>query len=303
MQLLFANFSLILLILLIISGAIWCYDRFVLAKRRRAEADATLKAFDRRVAKVKAEGGQLDVSKRSELEKDILKQPKWVEYTGAYFPVIAAVFFIRSFLWEPFRIPSSSMVPTLKIGDFILVSKYSYGLRYPVGNGKFISFGSPKRGDVVVFKFPKDPSIDYIKRVIGVGGDVVEYRGKRLIVNGIESKYQPEGRVLDDETMSYFHQYQERQGGTDRVHQIWVHEKAPPWVPHPDDFPNRDHCIYTADGFTCKVPQGQYFMMGDNRDNSLDSRFWGFVKEDSIVGKAFFVWLNPSHITHFGSIE
>ena len=303
MQFIFSNLSLILLILLIASGAIWCYDRFVLAKRRRAEADATLKAFDLRVEKVKAEGVQLDVSERDEIEKKILQRPKWVEYTGSYFPIIAAVFFIRAFIWEPFRIPSSSMVPTLKIGDFILVSKYSYGLRYPVGNGKFVSFSPPERGDVVVFKFPKNPSIDYIKRVIGVGGVVVEYRGKRLIVNGVESQYQPEGRVLDDETMSYFHQYREKQAGTDKEHLIWVHERAPAWVAHPDNFPDRANCTYTAEGFTCKVPQGQYFMMGDNRDNSLDSRFWGFVKDDYIVGKAFFIWLNPSHITHFGSIE
>lgn len=303
MQFIFSNFSLILLILLIASGAIWCYDRFILAKRRRAEADATLKAFDLRVEKVKAEGVQLDVSERDEIEKKILQRPKWVEYTGSYFPVIAAVFFVRAFIWEPFRIPSSSMVPTLKIGDFILVNKYTYGLRYPVGNGKFVTFSQPERGDVVVFKFPKNPSIDYIKRVIGVGGDVVEYRGKRLIVNGVESEYQPEGRVLDDETMSYFHQYREKQGAADREHLIWVHERAPAWVANPDNFEGRQNCVYTAEGFTCKVPQGQYFMMGDNRDNSLDSRFWGFVKDDYIVGKAFFIWLNPSHITHFGSIE
>ncbi len=303
MQFIFSNFSLILLILLIVSGAIWCYDRFILAKRRRAEADAALKAFDLRVEKVKAEGIQLDVSERDEIEKKILQRPKWFEYTGAYFPVIVAVFFVRSFIWEPFRIPSSSMVPTLKVGDFILVNKYIYGLRYPVGNGKFVAFSEPERGDVVVFKFPKNPSIDYIKRVIGVGGDIVEYKGKRLTVNGIESEYQPEGRVLDEETMSYFHQYREKQGASDKEHLIWVHERAPAWVAHPDNFEGRKNCVYTAEGFTCKVPNGQYFVMGDNRDNSLDSRFWGFVKDDYIVGKAFFIWLNPSHITHFGSIE
>lgn len=302
-QSLLGNFALILFILMVVSGIVWFYDRFVLAKKRKAAAEAALAAFDERNAKLEAQGIKSDLSGREALKAKLLKRPMWVEYSGSFFPVIAAVFIIRSFLWEPFRIPSSSMVPTLQIGDMILVSKYSYGIRLPVVNKKIIGLGDPQRGDVVVFKFPKDTSLDYIKRVVGVGGDHVEYRNKRLTVNGVESKYQPLGDYLDTEILTYSKEFEEEQAGTGVHHRILNNDRAPAYVPHPDRFPHRNMCTYHAEGFACTVPQGYYFMMGDNRDNSLDSRYWGFVPDDYIVGKAFLVWMNLGDMTRVGGIR
>ena len=302
-QSLLGNFALILFILMVVSGVIWFYDRLVLAKKRKAAAEAALAAFDERNARLKAQGIKVDESGRDILREKLLKRPMWVEYSGSFFPVIAAVFLVRSFLWEPFRIPSSSMVPTLQIGDMILVSKYSYGIRLPVLNQKIIDLGDPQKGDVVVFKFPKDTSLDYIKRVVGVGGDRVEYRNKKLIINGVESKYQPLGDYLDTETLTYSTEFEEDLAGTDVHHHILNDNRAPAYVPHPDRFKNRHMCTYNAEGFICTVPQGYYFMMGDNRDNSLDSRYWGFVPDEYIVGKAFMVWMNLGDMTRIGGIR
>ncbi len=303
MQSLLGNFALILFILMVVTGVIWFYDKLVLAKKRRAAAEMALAAFDERNAKLKAQGIAVDESGRATLKEKLLKRPVWVEYSGSFFPVIAAVFFIRSFLWEPFRIPSSSMVPTLQIGDMILVSKYSYGIRLPVVNRKIVDFGDPQKGDVVVFKFPKDTSLDYIKRVVGVGGDRVEYRNKKLIINGVESKYQPLGDYLDTESLTYSKEFEEDLAGAGVRHHILNDDRAPNYVPHPDRFPNRNMCTYNVEGFACTVPQGYYFMMGDNRDNSLDSRYWGFVPDDYIVGKAFLVWMNLGDMTRIGGIQ
>ena len=159
-QSLLGNFALILFILMVISGVVWFYDKLVLVKKRKAAAEIALAAYDERNARMKAEGIKVDDSGRETLKEKLMKRPMWVEYSGSFFPVIAAVFVIRSFLWEPFRIPSSSMVPTLEVGDMILVSKYSYGIRLPVINKKVIGLGDPEKGDVVVFKFPKDTSLD-----------------------------------------------------------------------------------------------------------------------------------------------
>lgn len=303
MQSLLGNFALILFILMVVTGVIWFYDKLVLAQKRKMAAEAALAVFDERNAKLKAQGIAVDESGRAMLREKLLKRPAWVEYSGSFFPVIAAVFIIRSFLWEPFRIPSSSMVPTLQIGDMILVSKYSYGIRLPVMNKKIIDLGDPQRGDVVVFKFPKDTSLDYIKRVVGVGGDRVEYRNKKLIVNGVESRYQPLGDYLDTGSLTYSKEFEEEQAGTDVRHPILNDDRAPSYVPRPDRFPNRNMCTYHVEGFTCTVPQGYYFMMGDNRDNSLDSRYWGFVPDDYIVGKAFLVWMNLGDMTRIGGIR
>ena len=146
--------------------------------------------FDARNAKLNADGIKLDDSGRAALEADLLRQPTWIEYSGSFFPVIALVFFLRSFLYEPFKIPSSSMVPTLLVGDLILVNKFTYGIRLPIINKKIIEMNNPQRGDVMVFKYPKDPSLDYIKRVVGVPGDKIVYKNKRLTINGKEISYQ-----------------------------------------------------------------------------------------------------------------
>ena len=301
LQAILGNFALILLILTIGTGIIWFLDVFHFARQRRAKADAALAEFDARYAKLKLGGIKADDSGRSRLEAEILKQPTWIEYSGSFFPVIALVFFLRSFLFEPFKIPSSSMVPTLVIGDLILVNKFTYGIRLPIINKKIIEVNNPQRGDVMVFKYPKDPSLDYIKRVIGVPGDKIVYKNKRLTINGKEVSYQPLPDYLDEEHLSYSKQFVEN---LPRIsHRILNDERAPAYVQNPDPFPQHELCSYNLEGFACTVPPEHYFMMGDNRDNSLDSRYWGFVPDENIVGKAFFVWMNLSNFRRVGSFQ
>jgi signal peptidase I len=302
LQSLLGNFSLILFVLTIVTGIVWFLDVFILAKQRRAKADAALAAFDARNAKLAADGVKFDAGGRSALEAAMLRQPTWIEYSGSFFPVIALVFFLRSFLYEPFKIPSSSMVPTLLVGDLILVNKFTYGIRLPIINKKIIEIHNPQPGDVMVFKYPKDPSLDYIKRVVGVAGDKIVYKNKRLTINGKESVYQPLPDFLGGERMVYSKQFTENLNGVE--HKILNDEQAPAYLATPpDEFPQHELCSYNTEGFVCTVPAGHYFMMGDNRDNSLDSRYWGFVPDANIVGKAFFVWMNLGDLKRIGSFQ
>lgn len=305
LQVILGNFALILFVLMVATGIVWFLDVFYLAGQRRRKSDAALAAFDARNARLTAEGIKVDQSGRSALAVSMLKQPAWIEYSGSFFPVIALVFFLRSFLYEPFKIPSSSMVPTLQIGDLILVNKFTYGVRLPIINKKIIDVNKPQRGDVMVFKYPKNPSLDYIKRVIGVPGDKISYKNKRLTVNNQPASYRPLPDYLDEDRLSYSSQFAESFAGRD--HRILNDERMPSYVPNPDAFPQHELCTYVTDGFTCTVPAGHYFMMGDNRDNSQDSRYWGFVPDHYIVGKAFFVWLNlnnfPSNLKRIGSFQ
>jgi signal peptidase I len=217
--------------------------------------------------------------------------------------VIALVFFLRSFLYEPFKIPSSSMVPTLVIGDLILVNKFTYGIRLPVINKKIIDINDPQRGDVMVFKYPNDMSLDYIKRVIGVPGDKIVYKNKRLSINGKEISYQslPDYLNQKDRSLTYSKQLLENLSGVE--HRILNYEWAPPYVQNPQSFLRQELCSYNLEGFACTVPAGHYFMMGDNRDDSLDSRFWGFVPDGNIVGKAFFIWMNFGDLGRIGGFK
>ncbi len=237
----------------------------------------------------------------TEAQQRILAQPWWLDWTAGLFPVIIAVFFLRSFLFEPFKIPSGSMIPTLLVGDLILVNKFQYGVRLPVINLKITDGTPPQRGDVMVFRYPPKPSLDYIKRVVGVPGDEVAYLNKRLSINGqaIETKALPE--FFDEDMMRYFKQYQEVLG--EHKHGILNDDERPAFVSGADNFAFRENCRYSVEGVTCKVPQGHYFMMGDNRDNSLDSRYWGFVPDKNIVGKAFFVWMNFGNFKRIGAFQ
>lgn len=301
LQSILGNFALILFILTIFTGIIWFFDVFYLARQRRARADAALAEYDARNARLAAEGIKPDQSQRAAIAAKIMRQPTWIEYSGSFFPVIALVFVLRSFLYEPFKIPSSSMLPTLEIGDLILVNKYTYGVRLPIINKKIIDLNDPQRGDVMVFKYPKDMSLDYIKRVVAVPGDKITYKNKRLTVNNKEVPYVPLPDYLDERTLSYSKQYLEKL--TPEGHKILNDERVPGYVSNPDAFPQNELCSYNTDGFICTVPDGQYFMMGDNRDNSLDSRYWGFVPDANIVGKAFFVWMNLSNLKRIGSFH
>lgn len=303
LQVILGNFALILFVLMVITGVIWFLDVFYLAKQRRAAADRALADYDARNAKLTADGIKLDnTGSRAIIETALLRQPTWIEYSGGFFPVIALVFFLRSFLYEPFKIPTPSMVPTLLVGDLILVNKYTYGIRLPVLNKKIIDLNNPQRGDVMVFKYPMDMTQDYIKRVIGVPGDKITYENKRLTVNGKPVEYTARDDYLDDEHLVYNKQYQENLTGV--AHKILNNEQAATLnLGDVKSFPHSENCTYKYEGFTCVVPEGNYFMMGDNRDNSVDSRYWGFVPDKNIVGKAFFVWMSLSNLRRIGGIH
>jgi signal peptidase I len=261
------SFALFLLLLLLATGVVWALEAVWLRKRRGPGA----------------------------------KQPWWVEYSVSFFPVILIVFLLRSFLVEPFKIPSGSMIPTLLVGDFILVNKFTYGIRLPVANRKLLELGSPQRGDVMVFRYPEEPSLDYIKRVVGVPGDRVEYRNKRLSINGRPVPLRQIEDYLARERKQYSRRYLETLNGTE--HQIMIEEDAPAYVPQVRTFPHAGNCNYNMSGLVCTVPPGHYFVMGDNRDNSSDSRVWGFVPDANIVGRAFFIWLNLGELGRFGSFR
>ena len=262
------NLAIILFMLLVATGALWAFNRIYAAPRRPKDA----------------------------------RDPWWVEYGASFFPIILIVFALRSFLVEPFRIPSGSMLPTLLVGDFILVNKYTYGIRLPVINKKIIDVNDPQRGDVMVFRFPPDPSKDFIKRVVGVPGDRVEYRNKRLVINGNDVPVASAGEFLNqDQRLVYVPKFREQLGPVE--HEILIEPDAPDGVQRVMNFPQRDQCSYTHDGFACTVPPGNYFVMGDNRDNSEDSRVWGFVPDENIVGRAFFIWFNFGDLKRIGGFH
>ena len=303
-QSILSNFALILFVLMVLTGIVWCLDTFYLAKLRRNAADSALAEFDVRAAKLMADGVKPDsnANARADIEHRLLRQPTWIEYSGSFFPVIALVFVLRSFLYEPFKIPTSSMVPTLLVGDLILVNKFTYGVRLPILNQKIIDVNDPQRGDVMVFKYPKDMSQDYIKRVIGVPGDKIVYDNKRLSVNGQAVSYTQLDDYLDDQELKYHKQFTESLPG--KQHRILNIENLPTVrADAVENFPHREACEFSQDKFTCTVPAGNYFMMGDNRDNSLDSRYWGFVPNKNIVGKAFVVWMNLGNPKRIGGID
>jgi len=296
------NFALILFVLVVLTGIAWVADKLVFLPRRRRAAEAAVVEFDRQQERVGERFADENApATRQKLRNEKLRQPWWLEYTASFFPVILVVFLVRSFVIEPFKIPSGSMVPTLLVGDFILVNKFQYGLRLPITNTQ-ITKGSPvQRGDVVVFRYPKDESVDYIKRVIGLPGDVVAYQDKRLTING---KLVPETQLpdfFDEERIGYAKQFRETIGN--HTHGILNNPAVPPYIIGAEDYPYRNNCQYNDRGVICKVPPGNYFMMGDNRDNSADSRYWGFMPEANIIGRAFFIWMNFSSLRRIGPFE
>jgi len=295
------NFALLLLLATVVTGAYWVAERLhFLPQRQKAAALLEAETVRRRAELARQGITQVDDDVAAGRAR-LLAQPWWLDWTAGLFPVIIAVFFLRSFLFEPFKIPSGSMIPTLLIGDLILVNKFHYGVRLPVINTKITEGTPPQRGDVMVFRYPPKPSLDYIKRVVGVPGDEVAYLNKRLSINGkiIETVALPE--FFDGDVMRYFKQYEESLG--EKKHGILNDDDRPAFVPGADNFEFKENCRYSVEGVVCKVPEGHYFMMGDNRDNSLDSRYWGFVPDKNIVGKAFFVWMNFSNLKRIGAFN
>ena len=254
-------FALFMVVILIATGFIWLVDIFILRKKRVAGAD----------------------------------EPLLVEYAKSFFPVILVVFCVRSFIVEPFKIPSGSMMPTLLAGDYILVNKFTYGLRVPILNNVFASINQPSRGDVFVFHYPPQPSIDYIKRVVGLPGDKISYQDKHLTINGQPLVMSDVGNydyVISGLNMIRAKQYHEQLGAVN--HDILIHDVMGSYEPDAigSKFANNEEIT---------VPAGQYLAMGDNRDNSSDSRVWGFVPEKNLVGKAFFIWMNFDQFSRIGT--
>ena len=274
-------FSIFLVIITFVTGIVWAFNKFYLAPKRE------LKLTN---ARAQCEG-ELD----AEIEATLIEPSAMVDTAVQIFPVIAFVLILRSFLYEPFQIPSGSMMPTLLDGDFILVNKFNYGLRDPVVRNKFIEIGLPERGDVVVFKYPVDPQVDYIKRVIGLPGDRIIYRDKSLYIKPV---CKPADKACSDfeQVVRTFRPEDSTPDGSYGLSR------------YTSDMPNKTHDILVNNGITARtphyfkqagtqrdefvVPKGQYFVMGDNRDNSLDGRFWGFVPEENLVGEAVAIWLS-----------
>jgi len=295
------NFALLLFLASVVTGLYWLAERFYFLPRRQLAAAQLEAQTIQRHADLNRQGiSQID-SDMAQARERLLMQPWWLDWTAGLFPVIIIVFLLRSFLFEPFKIPSGSMIPTLLVGDLILVNKYHYGVRLPVINIKVIEGKAVERGDVMVFRYPPKPSLDYIKRVVGVPGDEVAYLNKRLTINGQPVSTSAVPEFFDEDATRYFKQYEESLGSV--KHRILNDDERPSFVPGADDFPFRQNCRYSVEGVVCKVPEGHYFMMGDNRDNSLDSRFWGFVPDRNIVGKAIFVWMNFSNLKRIGSFN
>ncbi|MBE7419341.1 MAG: signal peptidase I [Ideonella sp.] len=297
------NFSLLLFVLTVVTLGYWLAERFHFRPARQAAATAVEAQLAQRRSELAGRGiTQVDGDAQAARER-VLAQPWWLDWTAGLFPVILAVFLLRSFLFEPFKIPSGSMIPTLMVGDLILVNKYHYGVRLPVINKKIIANHSPQRGDVMVFRYPKDLRVDYIKRVVGLPGDEVAYLNQKLTINGRPVDVKPLGEYYDEDSLRYVPQFQETLGSVQ--HRILVDPKRNAYYGPTDshDFPFAQNCRYNAEGVVCKVPEGQYFMMGDNRDNSQDSRYWGFVPDENIVGKAFFVWMNFGNLRRIGSFQ
>lgn len=253
------DFPLVLVVLTFATGLIWLADRLFLRKRR--------------MAGVPSDEG----SPGAEAEEP--KEPYLVDLSRSFFPVLAIVLVLRSFLVEPFQIPSGSMLPTLEVGDFILVNKYAYGLRLPVAGTKILEVDDPDRGEVVVFRYPEDGRTNYIKRVVGLPGDHVRYRNKDLFING------------------------------DKVDSRFV-ARLPPMELRRETLGDIDHNLYLTLGRPSgsgegewTIPEGHYFVMGDNRDNSNDSRYWGTVPDELIVGKAFAIWMHWKSLTSLPSFD
>jgi signal peptidase I len=296
------NFALLLFLATFVTGLYWLAERlYFLPRRRKAVAQLDQQTTQRRLDLASKGITQVDNVDLAEAKSRLLMQPWWLDWTAGLFPVILAVFLLRSFLFEPFKIPSGSMIPTLLVGDLILVNKFHYGVRLPVINTKLTEGNPLQRGDVVVFRYPPKPSLDYIKRVVGIPGDEVAYLNKRLTVNGQPVPTSAVPEFFDQDAMRYFKQYEEKLG--EKPHRLLIDDDRPAFIPGVENFAFKDQCRYSVEGVVCKVPEGHYFMMGDNRDNSLDSRYWGFVPDANIVGRAFFIWMNFGSFGRIGAFN
>lgn len=267
------DIALVLVVLTFVSGIVWLMDKFLWEKDRQAK----------QYAEIERKGKDITDQERDGL----LADPIIVDYAKSLFPVFFIVLILRSFIFEPFRIPSQSMMPNLWVGDFILVNKFSYGVRLPVLNTEIFDYGKPQNGDVAVFRYPVNPAINFIKRVIGVPGDHVVYKNKLLYIND---------KVMSQELLGPYKgegSGKKMTGSSHKNEDLLGIEHDILLVPHKPDLSHMYFSEFYKNGYIdLIVPQGKYFVMGDNRDESHDSRFWGLVPEDNLVGKAFIIWFN-----------
>jgi signal peptidase I len=296
------NFSLLLFVLTVVTLGYWLAERYRFRPARLAAA-ANLEAQDTaRRAELKKMGIDRVDGDVQQAKASLLMQPWWLDWTAGLFPVILAVFVLRSFLFEPFKIPSGSMVPTLLVGDLILVNKFHYGVRLPVIHKKIVANNDVQRGDVIVFRYPVDPRLDYIKRVVAIPGDEVSFVNQKLSINGQPAPTVAQGEFFDEDSLRHAPRFSEKLGAVE--HHILLEPNRPAYFgAGPKSFPHAENCRYSPEGVVCKVPAGHYFVMGDNRDNSQDSRFWGFVPDENLVGKAFFVWMNFGNLSRIGGFH
>jgi signal peptidase I len=270
------DFSAVLLAITVVTGVVWGFDALVLLPQRRAAARAAGR------------------------DPATTPEPGTVDYARSFFPVALAVLVLRAFVFEPFRIPSDSMMPTLLDGDFIIVNKYAYGLRLPVLNRKILATGEPQRGDVVVFRYPVDPSVNFIKRLVGLPGDHVEVRDNRIVINGQPLPFRLDGKYNDGCYVNLSQAEEQLGGHTHQAIFCPVAIDRSPRLPNCNRSGLRGYVCGDDDApgylrtapWSGEVPAGHYLMMGDNRDNSDDGRSWGFVPEENLVGKATRIWFN-----------
>jgi signal peptidase I len=293
----------ILTLAVLITGIAWGVDKLVWLPRRQRCAEQAIAQYNAQQHPSAGTASESIMEAHTRLRQQALRQPLWLEYSAGFFPTLLFIFLLFSFIVQPFRIPSSSMYPTLIKGDFILVNKFDYGLRLPVINKKIIANRAPRRGEVIVFLYPKDKSMHYIKRVIGLPGDTVSYLNKHLTINDQPITKTPLPDYFDKTHQVYLKQYRETANSSKKSYRVLNNPAAPPFVINAENFPFQDKCIYQQEGVVCTVPEGHYFVMGDNRDGSADSRYWGFVPEENLVGRAFFVWLNFKHLKRIGRLQ
>lgn len=259
------DFALILTVATLVTGLIWLFDVLALKPRRQQRTEANLQRL-----RTANQDAPLSAELEAQTRAQGMRESMIVEYAHSFFPVLAVVWVLRSFLAEPFTIPSGSMLPTLEVGDYILVNKFAYGLRLPVVGTKILSVGEPQRGDIMVFKYPESPKVNFIKRLVGLPGDRIALEGNQLFVNGQLVEKTLVGQAPQINPWQLY--YRERLGRQEHSTRELVGAMSPSgeWV----------------------VPEGHYFMLGDNRNESRDSRYWGFVPDRYLVGKAFYIWIH-----------
>lgn len=269
------DFALILTVATLVAGLIWLFDVIFLKPGRKKQAQEKL-------ARLRADSQEpLSAAVVENVTAQAMREPMLIEYAHSFFPVLAIVWVLRSFVVEPFTIPSGSMLPTLEVGDYILVNKFAYGLRLPVIGTKIAAIGEPQRGDIIVFKYPENPKVNFIKRLVGLPGDHISIDGNRVFING---SLLQDTLISQEPEVNPWQQYFSEQLGT---HKHVTRQLVGSVGPSVD----------------VVVPPGNYFMMGDNRNESRDSRYWGFVPDQNIVGKAFFIWIHKQPGLHAPSFS